>query len=163
VDWRPFRHPQLGEVEIGGFLPGFKLNPPASETDRLVSEQTKFAVSLLERLPRIHPQEPVVERLGPGLWRVNVRVVNDGYLPSAAAIENKAQRALPTVVSIDVPLDRILAGEKHNRSWVIAGSGGRFDSQWTIRGDEGESIGVVVKPNIGAPRTLKIELKEGGR
>jgi len=36
--------------------------------------------------------------------------VNDGYLPSAAEIENKAKRGLPTLVSVGLPLERVIFG-----------------------------------------------------
>ena len=67
------------------------------------------------------------------------------------------------LVTMGLPLERIVAGEKHNRAWVIAGSGGRFESQWIVRGDEGEKVSVDVRPSIGAARKLEIELKEGSR
>jgi hypothetical protein len=163
VEWHAFKHPQLGDVEIGGFLPGFKQNPPEAETERLVGEQTKFAVALIGKFPAVRTTEPAVEKLGTGVWRVTVRVVNDGFLPSAAEIENKARRGLPTLVTIDLPLERLISGEKHNRAWVIAGSGGRAEYQWTVKGQDGEKIGFKVRPNIGAAKTVEVELKEGSK
>jgi Zinc carboxypeptidase len=163
VDWHAFKHPQLGDVEIGGFLPGFKLNPPASETARLVEEQTKFVVALASKLPRVRAEAPVVERLGPDLWRLTLRVVNDGYLPSMPAIGAKARRALPTLVTFGLPLDRIVAGEKVNRMWSIPGSGGQFDSQWTITGSEGDAVPIDFRPSVGAREKISVVLKDGGK
>lgn len=163
VDWHPFKHPQLGEVEIGGFLPGFKQNPPEAEVERLVGEQTKFVTALLGKLPDVHAADPVAEKLGPGVWRITVRVVNDGFLPSAAEIENKARRELPTLVTIDLPLERLISGEKHNRAWIIAGSGGRAEYQWTVKADDREKVGFNVRPSVGAAKHIEVELKEASK
>ncbi|MCW5776467.1 MAG: hypothetical protein KIS87_08525 [Phycisphaeraceae bacterium] len=81
IDWQPFDHPQLGPVEIGGFVPGFRTNPPESEWTRLADEQTAFAATLLGKLPDLTIDIHAVERLSTGLWRITVRGTNTGYFP----------------------------------------------------------------------------------
>ncbi|MBL9033027.1 MAG: hypothetical protein JNM80_15120 [Phycisphaerae bacterium] len=163
VPWKPFNHPQLGPVEIGGFVPGFRLNPPAGELPRLVSEQAAFAIGLMGRFPRVVVGEQRVERLGPGLWRVWVRAVNEGPMPSLSAIGVKARRHLPTIVRLDVPMERVISGDRVNRFWSIPGSGGIADSEWTIRGDAGSEVSIEVAPSIGAKTIVKLRLEEAAR
>src|SRR5690606_1102791 len=63
IDWTPFNHPQLGEVEIGGFVPGFRMNPPTDDMTRLLDEQTRFVRTLLHNLPRVEIDAPAVAKV----------------------------------------------------------------------------------------------------
>ena len=91
--WKKFRHPQLGDVEIGGVDPRIGLwNPP---TDRLAQVCTQQAQHLL----RVAALAPAVRfgridrvPLDGGLTRVEVVVENTGYLgtygpPSAKKLD----------------------------------------------------------------------------
>ncbi|MDP6693568.1 MAG: M14 family metallopeptidase, partial [Phycisphaerales bacterium] len=98
VEWTPFDHPQLGEVEIGGWVPYFKTLPPTSEIDEITAKQADFIIELANRLPKMLLGEPVVKQLGNNLWEVKVAVINDGWLPSGTAMAKKNKRARPFVV-----------------------------------------------------------------
>jgi hypothetical protein len=163
VNWQPFHHPQLGDVEIGGWTPGFKLNPPASELPRLVGEQTKFVGALLAKFPKVTAEGPWVERVGPALWRVSIRLTNDGYLPTMPAIGAKARRSLPTLITLDAALERIVSGDKHTRAWAIPGSGGKAEATWLVNGAEGDTIKIDLHPSIGARRSVEVKLREASR
>lgn len=163
VEWKTFDHPQLGEVEIGGFVPGFRHNPPEGELPRLVGEQSGFVVGLLGKLPRVYTEAPSVERVGPGLWRVSVRATNEGALPTMAAIGVKSRRPMPTLLVLDEPLERIVSGTKFNRTWSLAGSGGSAEAQWLITGDEGATVHIRVRPTTGAEQAIEVKLQENGR
>ncbi len=160
LDWKPFKHPQLGDVEIGGFVPGFKVNPPDSELPRLADEQAKFVEGLCGKFPRIVAEPVAVAREGSNLWRLSVRASNEGTLATMAAIGVKSRRDLPTILTIDVPLDRIVAGEKLIRSWSIAGNGGKAEAEWTITGDAGSTVNVEVRGNIGGKIVVPVKLEE---
>jgi Zinc carboxypeptidase len=163
LDWKPFKHPQLGDVEIGGFVPGFKLNPPDSELPRLVEEQARFIEALCGKFPKIAADPVTVASAGTGLWRVSLRATNTGAMASMPAIGVKSRRDLPTILTIDVPLDRIVAGEKLVRSWSLAGSGGQVEAEWMITGDAGSTVEVEVRSNIGPKFKIPVKLEEVGR
>jgi hypothetical protein len=160
IPFKPFNHPQLGPVEIGGFVPGFKLNPPADEIPALVDQQTSFVAQLLSKLPSIVPDEPIVEDLGGGLWRITLRVSNTGYLPSRAAIAQKARRIPPLRVQLDLPEDRVIAGDRLTRIQSLPGAGGSRTIQWTIRGDSNSTVTAIVKAAEYADHPLTITLRE---
>ena len=44
VAWAPFKHPTLGDVEIGGFKPYVTVNPPAAKIAELGAAHAKFVV-----------------------------------------------------------------------------------------------------------------------
>ena len=160
IEWTEFEHPQLGTVEIGGFAPGFKLNPPAEELDRLIDEQSRFAAEMMSRLPRVTVDEPRVERVGPGVWRVMLEAVNDGYFPTMLAISKKTRRVNGTMMQIDMPEDAILAGAKTQITRGLDGSGGRATARWLIAAADGEAVDVIVRsPTIGE-RRVTVDLIE---
>ena len=82
--WRPFEHPQLGAVEIGGIDPRVGIwNPPPHELPALCDSQAQVFLRVASLAPRI--QVTRVERkslAGPGgeLTHVELRIENDGYL-----------------------------------------------------------------------------------
>ena len=105
VDWRPFRHPQLGMVELGGWdKMNFWRNPPPALRER---EAARFPAWLLQiglTLPKLEVLRTEVRALGSDTWRVRFAVANAGYLPSYVskrALERKTVRG--TVFSIHLP------------------------------------------------------------
>jgi hypothetical protein len=150
IAWTPFDHPDLGPVEIGGFVPGFKLNPPAEELTRLAEEQARFVGKLLERLPFLIVDPPTVEPLGGGLWRIGLRVSNGGLMPTRAAIGVKARRLPPIIATVDLPEEAIISGRLRHRVPVLPGAGGQELIEWVIAGREGQEVSIkVVSPEFG--------------
>jgi hypothetical protein len=91
--WRPFTHPQLGRVEIGGIDPRFGIwNPPPHELPNLCATQAQVFLRVAALAPRMRIAKLDRQALPGGLTRVNLRVENDGYLgtygvPSAKKID----------------------------------------------------------------------------
>jgi len=134
VDWEAFDHPQLGEVEIGGFMPGFTANPPEEIVPELLDQQHRFVASVLETMPRLTVAHASGERLGSGLVRVRVRLANEGVLATRSAIASKSRRLAPTVLAIEVEPDRVISGSRVVRFESIPG-GGFVDAEWVVRAD----------------------------
>ena len=105
VDWRPFRHPQLGMVEIGGWdKMNYWRNPPPSLREREAARFPAWLTTLGLSLPKLEILRAEVRALGPDTWRVRFAVANAGYLPSYVskrAVERKVVRG--TVFSIHLP------------------------------------------------------------
>jgi len=81
--WRPFHHPQLGPVEIGGIDPRIGIwNPPLHELPDVCSSQAQVFVRLAALAPRLRIAVTDRHALGGGLVRVEVKVENEGYLGS---------------------------------------------------------------------------------
>lgn len=82
-DWRRFDHPQLGEVEIGGWnrMAAFTNPPP----HRRESEIARFPQWLLWQAlvsPKLELRDVQVAPAGAGAWRVRLVVQNSGWLPT---------------------------------------------------------------------------------
>ncbi|MCU0813089.1 MAG: M14 family metallopeptidase [Burkholderiaceae bacterium] len=108
VDWTPFRHPQLGEVEIGGWdKMNFWRNPPPHLREREAARFPAWLTQLALSLPRLELLRTEVRRLGDDTWRVRFAVANAGYLPSHVtqrAIDRKTVRGV--VFEIHLPDER---------------------------------------------------------
>jgi len=163
VDWAPFDHPQLGEVEIGGFVPGFRATPPEGELDRLVDEQTRFAAVVLERLPRVGPERTHVERVGRRVWRVSVELTNEGAFPTVNASGRKAERVTPINLRFEGERERLLAGDRLQQTWSIPGHGGSTRAEWMVAGSEGDRVEVSLRSSATGERTIRITLREETR
>jgi hypothetical protein len=91
--WRPFEHPQLGPVEIGGIDPRVGIwNPPLHELPGVCSSQAAVLLRVAALAPRLRIDRIERHALPGDLTRVEVRVVNAGYLgsyglPSARKLE----------------------------------------------------------------------------
>lgn len=150
IDWKPFDHPTLGKVEIGGFVPGFQMNPLASDLDDIGAKQTAFAVDIVGRRPRLNVQGPEVTKLADGLYEIRVGVLNEGYLPTATAMARKARSIFPSVVRISTPIDNIVSGDKQTRTFGVGGSGDRVTYTWIVRADDGSDITIdITNPHLG--------------
>ena len=61
--WEPFDHPQLGEVEIGGFHPKFfSQNGPPSQLEHWAEKQALFNLAMAKELPQIEIDEVTITK-----------------------------------------------------------------------------------------------------
>ena len=144
VEWTDFDHPQLGKVQIGGFVPYFRTNPPAEELDALAAKQADFILDLLSKMPDVSLTTPQVTKLASGLYEVKIALVNDGFLPAGTRMAIRNRRALPFVVRVDLPEEQIVSGQRIAKVWSLAGSGGRNDYRWIIRADDNSTIKITL-------------------
>lgn len=157
TDWQPYDHPQLGKVEIGGFVPAFKIDPPEDLVAGIVQAQAGFVEQLLAMLPRVVIDPPTVERVDEGLWRVTVTVRNEGELPTRTAMGVKARRLTPFVLALGLPQDRVLAGSPIERRDSLA-PGQTLRAQWLVQGQAGQSVAVQLRTEEFGTTDLTIEL-----
>jgi len=88
MEWTPFHHPTLGDVELGGFDPKFfAQNPPPRELERWIANQALFNLAMAEWLPQIADVNVEVKRTAAtgdsATYRVRVSWTNAGKLPTA--------------------------------------------------------------------------------
>lgn len=144
IDWTEFEHPTLGTVEIGGFVPGFQMNPPADELDELAAKQAEFVVKLTDKLPSLRIEGPTVKRLAAGLYEIRLGVINDGALPTKTAMARKNRAVRPTIIRLSVPVEHIVAGDRVDRIWGLDASGGRSVHRWIVQVDDGAELTIDV-------------------
>ncbi len=139
--WTAFKHPTLGDVEIGGFKPYVTTNPPAAKIAELGAAHTKFAVYLSSLYAKVAIAKAEVTALGAGLFRIKADIENSGYLPTALSQGVQARAVKPIMVQLGVPPESILTGNpKTNHIPALAGSGTRQSFEWVIKGVPGSTV-----------------------
>jgi hypothetical protein len=125
VDWKPFDHPQLGPVEIGGWdRMNFWRNPPPHLREREAARFPAWLTQLALSLPRLEVLHAQAAEVGAspapaggspthdtggagnsmGTWRVRLAVANAGYLPSYVTRRAKERSVVRgTVFEIELP------------------------------------------------------------
>jgi hypothetical protein len=82
--WEKFDHPQLGEVEIGGFHPKFfSQNGPPWQLEGWIRKQSLFNLAMAFELPQIELEDVSITLLSNGEYEVSVSWKNSGGLPVA--------------------------------------------------------------------------------
>ena len=144
VPWRAFQHPELGEVEIGGFAPYALVEPPESERGAIADGQRAFLVSLGESLARVRIAEATAKDKG-GVWEVKAAVENPAWLPLMTVAGRRTGAIRPARVTLKLPQGAmLLAGERQTLVRELAGSGGRREFTWLVLGAAPSSVEVEI-------------------
>ena len=157
VSWKTYQHPNLGEVEIGGFKPYTVTDPPAGELAELGPRHAEFALYLSSLFPRVEIAETEVVAHGGGVFRIKAEIENSGFLPTATAHGVRSRSVKPTMVQLDIPPENLLSGSaKTSFFQALAGSGTRQKYEWIIAGKEGQKVRLSVVSQKGGKtsRTL---------
>lgn len=163
VPWKPIEHPDFPgqKVEVGGFRPFVRWNPPAGELDRLGREHLKFLLRAMELMPQLAFGPTKAEPLGPGAWRVKIEVVNRGYLPTMSKMGQVARQVQPLQAQIELGGDLALAtGSPRTGLPPLAGNGGKAEHAWLVvaKGPAPKTVEVRAwSPSVGSV-TTRIEL-----
>jgi len=160
VKWTKAKHPEFGEVEVGGFKPYATTNAPAAKLAELGASHAKFALHLLSLFPRMKVSSFEAVAHGGGLFRIKAEIENAGFWPTSLAQGQTARSVKPTLVRLGVEPGDVLSGSaKTNFLPVLAGSGGRAKYEWLIKGKAGEAVELLVQSEKGGSATARITLK----
>ena len=132
VPFHPFDHPTLGKVEVGGWKPGVRLNPPIEQVGPIVDGHLAFLKDLAGRLPVLAIREAKAEAKGGGLYEIKATVENSGIFPTALAQGIATRKAPPVLVKLGLGDAKLLAGRARDRVESLAGSGGSREFRWLV-------------------------------
>jgi hypothetical protein len=160
VNWTPFKHPTLGDVEVGGFKPYVTVNPPAAKIADLGAGHAKFVVYLTSLFPKVKIAKAEATALGGGIYRITADVENAGYLPTALAQGLVARSVKPIMVQLGVPPETIITGsDKTSFIPALAGAGTRQSYEWVIKAKPGSSITLKAVSQKGGTDTATLTLQ----
>jgi murein tripeptide amidase MpaA len=156
--WEPFEHPQLGQVEIGGWDTLYTWrNPPQAFLEQTCRQNTEFVLAAAATGPRLTQREFSATHLGDGLYRVRLALVNTGYLPTYGSKQAEKRKAVrPIQVKLTLANGMTLEvgelkqdlGQLEGRSNKVAAWGGNFPSDnlthvdWLVRAPDGGTVQV---------------------
>lgn len=160
VSWSTYQHPDLGEVEIGGFRPYVVTNPAPSTLPDLGAAHGEFIAHLSTMLPRVRIASTEVEAHGGGVFTVTAHVQNTGYFPSALQHGVRSRSVDPVSVQIQVEAEDILTGAaKTHMIQKLNGSGTTQTVSWVIQGRDGTSVEIRVRAEKGGSDTATVTLR----
>jgi hypothetical protein len=153
VDWTPVSHPDFPDrlVEVGGFRPYLRDNPPAAMLQEITTQQFEMLRLLAGLLPEPQFREVEVEDLGEGLFRVTARVANMGYLPTSTRKAQNIRADYPLNIAIELPEGAsLLNGALRSRVERIGGNGEWSEHAWLVLAPTGGMVRLVAAcPSVG--------------
>jgi hypothetical protein len=140
VQWAPARHPTLGDVEVGGFRPNVRVNPPASQLRELVEKHAVFATWLAQQLPEVQVVTKVEAR-GDHVYLVTATLANEEYLPTQLAMGERVRFNRPITVRL-LPAQgvTVLTGNPQQQIPRLEGMGGRTTFTWLVQASPGTRV-----------------------
>lgn len=161
-EWTPFQHPQLGEVEIGGWDYQFAWQNPAGPwLEAVTSTNARFVLRAMRTAPRIAIEQPIVESLGADIYRVSFLLQNTGFLPTYVSEQGKKiARLKPIFAEINPGEDgEIVTGKARVDLGHLDGRANQYESvsfysaypitsrkkvEWVVRKPSSGTVDVVV-------------------
>jgi hypothetical protein len=123
--WKPYNHPQLGPVEIGGVVEKYcAQNPPPNLLERELKLKMPWYLYLAELAPRVKIKSAAVTPLDGRAVMVKATIENRGYLATNVTDwAAKVGLAKPVLVTIDPRESVLLDGPAEVRLGHIPGRG----------------------------------------
>jgi hypothetical protein len=164
VEWRRVSHPDFPGrvVEVGGFRPYARLNPPAALLDSVLAAQTAFVRELAGLLPRVALREVRVEPVGDRAFRVTAQVANEGFLPTQSAIGARVRWQRPVRVELRTGDGQEIAGGRAVQLLApVPGSGRSTELSWLVVGAPGGTVTLeAASPSAGrASQTITLRAR----
>jgi murein tripeptide amidase MpaA len=176
IDWKPFEHPQLGPVEIGGWNTKlYDQNAPLKYLPEMCEKHSRFTLSNASLCPYLSISKLAVSRQSDEVFHIMAVVENNGFLPtytSKRALEQNdvrpiaAELELPDGVSLVSGERRQELGQLEGRSnkiWVWFSDGTPTDNrckvEWVLKGPRGASVKLTVRSQRAGVvrRTITLE------
>ena len=158
VDWHPYHHPVLGDVEIGGRVPYADNTPPPAMIDSLLAAQVPWVFALSDSLASLDIASTRIAPKGGGVYELTVWLENRGYLPFPTAMGKKNERVAPAVVQVKGTVDFL-----EGKDWTpVAAVGGKAVKKltWLLHSDRPGTLDIILtSPNAGGDRK---QIKIGG-
>ena len=162
--WKPFDHPQLGRLEIGGWdrFHAFG-NPPLPLLEREIGRFPRWLLWQALCSPKLELVHAGAVALGDGTWKVTLVIQNTGWLPtyvSKRALARKTARGV--VAEVELPPGASLAsgklrddvgqleGKAHKHTGVSFWpdynvTDDRMKIEWVVRGTAGATIQLIAR------------------
>jgi hypothetical protein len=157
VAWKPFKHPTLGEVEIGGAVPFTDTTPPAAKIEPLLKGQLPWTFEIAAKMARIRLGKTEVKPLGGGVYAVEAWVENVGYLPYPTAMGRRNNRNLPVIVTLEGKDVTIVEGKKRSLVQAVDGNSAQ-QVRWLVRSEKPVKIEIKASTRLawGDAKTLDL-------
>jgi murein tripeptide amidase MpaA len=184
VEWMHFDHPQLGEVEIGGWthMYTFRNPPPASIANteqarnflpEMIHTNTLFTLRHAACAPLLSIENCTAELLSEGTYKVTAVIENHGFLPTFMT-ERALHRGTADTVKVSLEFGenvQLLVGEqcadigplagRDERSatwspWLRQRSRTKHKVEWLVRAAAGTQLTIIARANRAGTKREQI-------
>jgi hypothetical protein len=161
VPWQKINHPDFPgkTVEIGGYAPFVRSNPPEQLLEALAQKHGEFLTALAQKFPAVRLRSSKVKPLGESLYDITVQIENTGYLPTSLTQGNVTREVFPTRAELKLDDKAIVSGTRRVMLDKIEGSGGMKEVRWIIHGPNMQRVTLSVTSMLGGSFESEIELK----
>lgn len=137
--WKPFNHPQIGPVELGGFLYTSLDNPLVSELPKTLESTYKFTVKHAQRHPKIVIEDLHVDLFDSTVYRVHLRIANRGQLPTNITNRGRSLLRLSPVKVSFTPAKNVkrISAASHFNLGHLSGITGSQVIEWFVKVQKG--------------------------
>lgn len=146
VPWAKFTHPQLGEVEIGGWDIKFvRQNPPHKFLEEECKNNMNFTFVHINALPGLKLHKVKTEKIGEGVYRVTAAVVNAGYLPSSGStLAARNGFAKPVEATLTISAGEVVSPKA---KLEVGHLPGRSDKkvEWLVKAPAGTKVTITAR------------------
>lgn len=156
IDWKPYDHPTLGRIEIGGFTRYWLRNPPPGPyLQKVVEDQARFAVVQALTTPLVKIQDVRIERDDRmGQWTVTAAVANEGYLDTSLEQGRRARVSRPDRVILELPANAATDDPLTVRFPFMRGTRGSsyvslYRARWKVEAPEGAALTITLRSEKG--------------
>ncbi len=137
-EWKPIQHPDFPDqkVEVGGVSPFVMSTPPIGLVPDIIKKNSLFIMKLAGLQPQLELSGLKTEKLGNGLTRITVDVLNTGALASHSKIGDRSYWVKRVVVKLNAGKNQTVVSGKKNQvlnsldgnssqriSWLVKGAG----------------------------------------
>lgn len=138
TEWKSIQHPDFPnqKVEVGGIDPFVLINPPYKLVPDLVKKHTAFLMKLAGYQPELDIINVKTEKVGGGLTRITLDVINKGALASHSKLGERTYWVKRINVKVNTSGNQsVISGKKiqtlnslegyssQQLTWLIKGSG----------------------------------------
>jgi hypothetical protein len=160
VAWKEIAHPDFPrqKVEIGGFAPFIRSNPPEDMLAGLAERHARFLTDLADKLPRLGIRRTEARHLGNTVYELTAQIENTGYLPTALVHGATTREVHPTRVTVQVEDAVFLAGTRSTSIGPIGGSGGSRELRWVLQVKRGQALTIEAVSMLGGRARVEVPL-----
>ena len=136
TDWKTIQHPDFPgqKAEVGGVDPFVMINPPYKLVPDLVKKHSNFLVKLAAAQPELDIVNINTEKVGGGLTRITLDIINKGALASHSKLGERSYWVKRINVKVNSSGNQsVISGKKIQTLNSLEGNGSQ-KLTWLIKG-----------------------------
>jgi len=166
-NWRPFDHPQLGPVELGGWKGKlYEQNAPLKYLPDMCKKHSRFTLSHASLNPYLSLRALDINRQSENVYRVVAVIENNGFLPtytSQKALERNDARPIEAELQLPEGVS-LISGERRQELGQLEGRSNKIWSWWggASPTDNRRKVEWVFKASPGSRVELTVQAQRAG-